>query len=143
MALTHSPNLISRTPIGPPFDTPISRTLPPGPPRDIQETLHVPPGPPRMPPRAHKDVWAPSKSARSTIEKRWKYTHLASKDNEKQTFYIFVTLLGPPRKPPPSGALAPERPKGPYTRPQVCPKAHWGPNLSPKIDFCFKLKYKF
>ena len=56
LALTHTPNSISRTPLGPLLDTPISRTLPPGPPRNIQETLHVPPGPPRMLPMAHKDV---------------------------------------------------------------------------------------
>ena len=55
----------------PPLDSPMActLTLPPGPPRELLRTLHVPAGPPRMLHRAHKDVWKPPKSARSTIKK--------------------------------------------------------------------------
>ena len=68
-------------------------------------------------------------------QKPAKYEHLASKEHEKLIFCIFLSLLGPPRTPSPSGALAPERPKGPYAHAQAYPKALWGPNLSPNYDF--------
>ena len=73
-------------------------------------------------------------------QKPAKYEHLAFKEHEKLIFCIFLSLLGPPRTPSPSGALAPERPKGPYTRAQAYPKALWGQNLSPNYDFSCKLK---
>ena len=73
-------------------------------------------------------------------QKPAKYEHLASKEHEQLIFCIFLSLLGPPRTPSPSGALAPERPKGPYTRAQAYPKALWGPKLSPNDDLSGELK---
>ena len=73
-------------------------------------------------------------------QKPAKYEHVASKEHEKLFFSIFLSLLGPPRTPSPSGALAPERPKGPYTRAQAYPKALWGANLVPINDLSCKLK---
>ena len=91
--LSGMPNSISRTPL---LTLQSRARFPQDPPRA--------PGPPRMLPRAHKDVWIPPKSARSTIKKHCKYKHLASKEHEERTFCVLVKVLVPSQALPSSCA---------------------------------------